>query len=192
MKLSPLARKGKSHIMFTLDWQRWVYASSRRLYPLVFRSSEAWPPDHHSGSIGSVLKPTPLDARLRRSSAGPHPELGEEARSRTLGCSITITLTEAASLYWALSARLCRCQGSKTALPSEPRHAGRDIGSSTGWWGLLWLSWVLKDGWLQEGAWLQTEWKQRLSEFTLRRHSTVHTGNFQRSVMWGVKNRELS
>ena len=129
--------------------------------------------------------------RLRRSSAGPHPELGEEARDHTLGCSITITLTEAADLYWALSARFCRYRESKTAALRATPCGQRAHGSSVGWWGLL-LSWVLKDGWIWERVWLH---RVKAVAVWIHTPSAQHCTYWQLPMLcdvWGVKNRELS
>ena len=65
MKPSPLAQKGNS------SRSLWIGKGESmpplgRLYPLVFRSGEAWPPDHHSGSIRSILKPAPLDTQAQK------------------------------------------------------------------------------------------------------------------------------
>ena len=160
-----------------------------RLYPLVFRSGEAWPPDHHSGSTRSILKPAPLDAQAQKElcwttswtgGGGRRPHSGLQHNHHTHWGSQSLLSTKCQAL------QIPGKQDSSALRATPCRKRAR--GSSTGWWGLLRLSWVLKDGWLWERAWLhrQREWKQRLSEFTHFRHSTVHTGNFQRSVMCGA------
>lgn len=166
-----------------------------RLYPLVFRSSEAWPPDHHSGSIRSILKPAPLDAQAQKElcwttswtgGGGQRPHSGLQHNHHTHWSSQSLLSAKCQAL---------QIRGEQDSCPQS--HVMQEEGS----WLLHRMVRALAaelspEGWLAmgEGVAAQTERVKAVAVW-IHALSTQHCTYWQLPMLcdvWGVKNRELS